>query len=87
MRGVRGNEMTFNWSHPERSQMFGGKCMNGNAHCPGRCQDQRSGADGPRSTASRRREPVGVNVLRVREVFTKQEIRSLPLRSILAAVP
>lgn len=27
-----------------------------------------------------------INVLKVREVFTKQEIKSLPLRGILAAV-
>lgn len=31
VRSVKGNEMTFYWSHPEQSQMFGCKCMNGNA--------------------------------------------------------
>lgn len=30
MWGVKGNEMTFYWSHPKQSQTFGCKCINGN---------------------------------------------------------
>lgn len=35
--GVKGNEMTFYWFHPERSQMFGCKCMNGNTERHKQC--------------------------------------------------